>query len=581
MSHCIVRAERLKTKESMATTCEKNHVDSHAPEPINIHKNIPKTLNSESNGTPYWYSAQTGIYRSLHPSVELPSHPFLDVVSFIFSHNHGGVSALVDSKSGFSISYPELGFLVNSMAAGLHGMGVSQGDVALILLPNSVYFPVIFLGLLSVGAVAATMNPLSTLAEIKKQLLAFDHCNIALAFATPDRVKNLESALGIPVIGIPESSNLDSPADNSGSVFRKLISTDPKSAPNPKIRQQDTAAILFSSGTSGGCKAVALTHANFIAMVELFVRFEASQYEYAATGNVYLDVLPMFHSTVVVMRKYEVGEVVRAVDRYGVTHFPVAPPLLVALTRKAKADKCSLKSLKQVSSGAAPLSISCIQDFVRTFPHVDFIQGYGMTESSAVGTRGLNTAKLRNYTSVGLLAPNMEARVVDWSSSISLTPTSMGELWLRGPAIMKGYLNNGEASKNAVDEDGWFHTGDIVYFDEDGYLYVHDRLKEMIKYKGFQIAPADLESVLMSHPHITDAAVTSASNEEVGEIPVAFVVKTEGSGLSHAAVIDFVAKQVAPYKKVRRVYFTKSIPKSAQGKILRKELRTLLITSKI
>nr|GMC55935.1 4-coumarate--CoA ligase-like 6 [Ipomoea batatas] len=581
MSHCIVRAERLKTKESMATTCEKNHVDSHAPEPINIHKNIPKTLNSESNGTPYWYSAQTGIYRSLHPSVELPSHPYLDVVSFIFSHNHGGVSALVDSKSGFSISYPELGFLVNSMAAGLHGMGVSQGDVALILLPNSVYFPVIFLGLLSVGAIAATMNPLSTLAEIKKQLLAFDHCNIALAFATPDRVKNLESALGIPVIGIPESSNLDSPADNSGSVFRKLISTDPKSAPNPKIRQQDTAAILFSSGTTGGCKAVALTHANFIAMVELFVRFEASQYEFPATANVYLDVLPMFHVTVVVMRKYEVGEVVRAVDRYGVTHFPVAPPLLVALTRKAKADKCSLKSLKQVSSGAAPLSISCIQDFVRTFPHVDFIQGYGMTESSAVGTRGFNTSKLRNYTSVGLLAPNMEARVVDWSSSISLPPTSMGELWLRGPAIMKGYLNNGEASKNAVDDDGWLHTGDIVHFDEDGYLYVHDRLKEIIKYKGFQIAPADLEAVLMSHPDIVDAAVTSAHSEEVGEIPVAFVVKKQGSELSQADVIHFVAKQVAPYKKVRRVYFRKSIPKSAAGKILRKELRNLLITSKM
>nr|GMC50220.1 4-coumarate--CoA ligase-like 6 [Ipomoea batatas] len=581
----------------MATTFAKTHVESYAPEPINIHKNILKTLNSESNSSPYWYSAETGIYRSLHPSVELPSHPFLDVVSFIFSHNHAGVSALVDSKSGFSISYPELRSLVNSMAAGLHGMGVSQGDVALILLHNSVYFPVIFLGLLSVGAVAATMNPLSTLAEIKKHLLAFDHYNIRLAFATPDRVENLGSALGIPVIGLPEISNLDSPGNNSCSVFRELISSDPKLAPNPRIRQQDTAAILFSSGTTGGCKAVVLTHANFIAMVELFVRFEASQYEYAATGNVYLDVVPMFHvyglslfvmgllslgSTVVVMRKYDIEDVVRAIDRYGVTHFPMAPPLLVALTRKAKAAaNCSLKSLKQVSCGAAPVSIASIQDFVHTFPHIDFIQGYGMTESSAVGTRGFNTSKLRNHTSVGLLAPNMEARVVDWTSGSSLPPNSMGELWLRGPGIMKGYLNNGEASKNAVDEDGWLHTGDIVYFDEDGYLYVHDRLKEMIKYKGFQIAPADLESVLMSHPHITDAAVTSASNEEVGEIPVAFVVKTEGCGLSQAAVIDFVAKQVAPYKKVRKVYFTKSIPKSAQGKILRKELRTLLITSKI
>ncbi|XP_019152882.1 PREDICTED: 4-coumarate--CoA ligase-like 6 isoform X2 [Ipomoea nil] len=577
----------------MANTCAKIHVDSRAPEPINIHENISKIRNSaaEKGRRSCFYSSETGIYRSKHPSVHLPSDPFLDVVSFILSRNHGGLSALVDSQSGFSISYPELRSLVNSMAAGLHRMGVSQGDVALILLPNSIYFPVIFLGLLSVGAVAATMNPLSTLSEIKKQ--SFD-CNVRLAFATPDRVQNLGSTLGIPVIGLPESLNLDSP-------FRKLISSDPKLAPTPRIRQQDTAAVLFSSGTTGGCKAVALTHANFIAMVELFVRFEASQYEYPATANVYLDVLPMYHvyglslfvmgllslgSTVVVVRKYEVDEVVRAIDRYGVTHFPVAPPLLVALTRKAKADKCGLKSLKQVSSGAAPISITCIQNFVRTFPHIDFIQGYGMTESTAVGTRGFNTAKLRNYTSVGLLAPNMEARVVDLSSGgggSSLPPTSMGELWLRGPAIMKGYLNNGEASKNAVDDDGWLHTGDIVHFDEDGYLYVHDRLKEMIKYKGFQIAPADLEAVLMSHPDIVDAAVTSAQSEEVGEIPVAFVVKKKGSevSLSQANVIDFVAKQVAPYKKVRRVYFTKSIPKSASGKILRKELRNLLITSKI
>ncbi|KAL0312398.1 UNVERIFIED_CONTAM: 4-coumarate--CoA ligase-like 6 [Sesamum radiatum] len=571
----------------------KAHVNFQGSEVDEENEEIKESFISRSSrlSFPCWYSPETGVYQSKYPPVNLPREPFLDVVSFIFSQKHDGVNALIDSLSGFSVSYSQLFTLVKSVASGLHNMGVKQGDVILFLLPNSVCFPIVFLGALSVGAVVTPTNPLSSLSEIKRQVL---DSNASLAFSILDRVDELFGALrGCRVIGVPEILNFDSlPSDYS--VFLKLVSSDPRMAPRPKIMQQDTAAILYSSGTTGRAKGVMLTHGNFISMMELFVRFEASLYDYPSSANVYLAVVPMFHVyglslfvmgllslgiTVVAMKKFDADEMVRAIDRYGVTHLHAVPPLLTALTRKAKrADGNSFRSLKQVSCGAAPLSEKSINEFIEALPHVDFIQGYGMTESTAVATRGYNTAKVKKYNSVGLLSPNVQAKVVDWVTGSHLPPGSVGELWLRTPGTMKGYLNNREATTAAIDNDGWLHTGDIVYFDQEGYLYIIDRLKEMIKYKGYQIAPADLEAVLISHPEVLDAAVTGARDEEAGEIPVAFVVLKDGSSVSGTALLDYVAKQVAPYKKVRKVYFRTSIPRSAAGKILRRELRSLLVS---
>ncbi|KAK4557142.1 hypothetical protein RGQ29_007061 [Quercus rubra] len=537
---------------------------------------------------PQWYSPETGIYSSTFPNRYVPSDPFLDVVSFIFSHKHTGVSALIDSSTGSSISYPELYPLVQAMASGLyHSMGVRQGDVVLVLLPNSIYYPIVFLGIASLGAIATTMNPLSSTPEIKKRIT---DCNVSLAFTASEKVDTLQ-AFGVPAIGVPDNVNLDR-KKTSFSAFYKLISGDFDLPPKPVIKQQDTVALIYSSGTTGVSKGAMLTHGNFIAMVELFIRFEASLYPHESTvDNVHLAVLPMFHiyglaifvlglfsvgSSIVVVKKFDLNEVIKSIDRYKVTHFPLVPPLLTALTKKAKdSGGSSFKSLKQVSCGAAPLSsIKVVEDLKQALPHVDFIQGYAMTESAGIGTRGFNTEKIRNYTSIGLLAPNTQAKVVDWNTSSSVPPGSTGELWLRGPGIMKGYLNNVEATMATVDKDGWLHTGDIVSIDHDGYIFVKERLKEIIKYKGFQIAPADLEAVLISHPEILDVAVTAILDEKSGEIPVAFVVKKHGSRLSEAAVMDYVAEQVAPYKKVRKVVFTNSIPRSAAGKVLRRQLRS-------
>ncbi|XWS62244.1 hypothetical protein CRYUN_Cryun07bG0193700 [Craigia yunnanensis] len=296
------------------------------------------------------------------------------------------------------------------MASGLHHLGVSQGDVVLLLLPNSVDFPIIFLSVLYLGAIVATMNPLSNILEIKKQIA---DCSVRFAFTLLEKVDKLKN-LGVHAIGVPEKVDLD--AEKIGFLpFYKLIGGQFGKAPRPVIRQHDTAAIMYSSGTTGVIKGVVLTHGNFIAMIELFVRFEASH--------------------IVIMRRFDASELVKIIDNYGVTHFPVVPPILTTLTMRAK-GVCE-NSLKQVSCGAAPSSRKTIEGFLEALPHVDFIQGYGMTESTAIGTRGFNNEEHHKYSSIGLLALNMQVKVVDWNSGSSLPPGYYGELWLRGPAIMQ------------------------------------------------------------------------------------------------------------------------------------------------
>lgn len=332
-----------------------------------------------------WFSPETGIYTSKHAPHDLPSDPFLDAVSFLFSHQHNGVSALVDSSSASSISYSQLFPLVKSVASGLRKIGVSQGDVVLLLLPNSIYYPIIFLGVLYLGAIVTPLNPLSSLSEIRKIIV---DCGVSIAFTVLENVRTLDP-LGFPIIAVP--GNFRDLKHYGYLDFYNLVSGKFDLFPRPLVKQDDTAAIMYSSGTTGVSKGVILTHRNLISMIEHFVRFEASQYEYPSSKNVYLAALPMFHiyglslfatgllslgSTVIIMRKkFDIHEVIKVIGKYRVTHFPAVPPMLTALTKMVKRINASyLRSLIQVSCGAAPSSRKLIEDFVHALPNVDFIQ---------------------------------------------------------------------------------------------------------------------------------------------------------------------------------------------------------------
>jgi len=200
------------------------------------------------------------------------------------------------------------------------------------------------------------------------------------------------------------------------------------------------------------------------------------------------------------------------------------------------------------------------------------MQGYGLTESNGTVSSTITDEENRHYGTAGLLAAHMEAKVVDTTTGKDMPPNHKGELWLRGPTIMKGYFGNDEATESTLDSEGWLKTGDLCYIDDEGFLFVVDRIKELIKYKAFQVAPAELEELLLSNQDIIDAAVIPYPDHEAGQIPMAFVVRKTDSNLCEDDVINFVAKQVSPYKKIRRVAFVNSIPKSPAGKILRKDL---------
>ncbi|HEX5096196.1 MAG TPA: AMP-binding protein, partial [Acidimicrobiia bacterium] len=253
-----------------------------------------------------------------------------------------------------------------------------------------------------------------------------------------------------------------------------------------------------------------------------------------------------------------------------ITRSFIAPPVAVALAKHPIVDNYDLSSLEQIFSGAAPLSAELALEVGKRLG-CEVVQGYGMTELSPVSH--LTPKGQFKPGSVGVTAPNTETMIVDPATQGPLGIDADGEVWVRGPQVMAGYLNNPKATADTIDRDGWLHTGDIGHIDEDGHLYIVDRLKELIKYKGFQVAPAELEALLLTHPSVADAAVIGRPDEACGEIPIAFVVLKPDQTCTEDDIKTFVAGQVATYKQLREVHFIDAVPKSASGKILRRVLR--------
>ncbi|KAL9249339.1 4-coumarate:CoA ligase 1-like protein [Drosera capensis] len=279
------------------------------------------------------------------------------------------------------------------------------------------------------------------------------------------------------------------------------------------------------------------------------------------------------------MQKFEIIKLMELVVKYNATIAPFVPPIVLAIAKSPDVDKYDLSCIRLIMSGAAPMGKE-LEDIVRAkLPNAILGQGYGMTEAGPVLSMCLAFAKepmeVKSGSS-GTVVRNAEPKIIDPETGASLPRNQPGEICIRGSQIMKGYLNDLIATKNTIDKDGWLHTGDVGYVDDDDEIFIVDWLKELIKYKGFQVAPAELEGMLINHPNISDAAVVAMKDKADGEVAVAFVVRSNGSQISEDDIKHFISKQVVFYKRIGRVFFVDSIPKLPSGKILRKEPRARL-----
>ena len=509
--------------------------------------------------------------RSPHPDVDIPDEP---LTRFVLGRARelGDKPALIDAPSGRTLTYGQLVDAVERVAAGLAERGFGRGDVFAHYAPNLPEYAVAFHAVASLGGVNTTANPLLTTDELAAQLV---DCSASLLVTVPAM---LDKAMAAAERAGVEEVFVYGEADGA-TPFARLLEA---RAPVPQVRidpASDLAALPYSSGTTGLPKGVMLTHRNLVANILQI----ASAHTTSAEDRV-LAVLPFFHiyglvvvlhkalsrgATLVTMPRFELPGFLGAIQDHRVTRLYVVPPIVLALARHPVVGDYDLSSVRIVLCGAAPLSPELEAACAKRLG-CRVLQGYGLTETSPVTHVVPEVAAGRKPGSIGPPLASTECRVVDLKTGVDAAPGRPGELWIRGPQVMKGYLNNPQATADTIDEDGWLHTGDIGRVDEDGWFTIVDRLKEMIKYKAYQIAPAELEAVLLEHPAIADTAVIGIADEEAGEVPKAFVVASRA--LAADEVSAFVAERVAPYKKLRAVEFVDEIPKSPSGKILRRLL---------
>nr|AYP74781.1 4-coumarate--CoA ligase [Asarum heterotropoides] len=532
-------------------------------------------------------SPKDHIFRSKLPDIYIPNHLPLHTYCFENIDSFRARPCLINGPTGDVYTYSDVELTARKVAAGLHKLGVEKGHVIMLLLPNSPEFIFAFLGASFRGAISTTANPFYTPNEIAKQATACDAKLVVTQACHVDKVRHVAEERGMKIVVI------DSPTPAGCLHFSELSGADEAELPEVEINADDVVALPYSSGTTGLPKGVMLTHRGQVTSVAQQVDGDNPNL-YFHSEDVVLCVLPLFHiyslnsvllcglrvgAAILIIQKFEIVSLMELVQKYKVTIAPIVPPIVLAIAKSPAIDCYDLSSIRAVMSGAAPMGKE-LEDTVRAkLPNAKLGQGYGMTEAGPVLSMCLAFAKEPfeiKSGSCGTVVRNAELKISDPETGASLPRNQAGEICIRGAQIMKGYLNDPEATQRTIDKDGWLHTGDIGLVDDDDEIFIVDRLKELIKYKGFQVAPAELEAMLITHPKIADAAVVSMKDDNAGEVPVAFVVKSNGSEITEDEIKQFISKQVVFYKRINRVFFSESIPKAPSGKILRKDLRAKL-----
>jgi acyl-CoA synthetase (AMP-forming)/AMP-acid ligase II len=511
------------------------------------------------------------IHKSLLPEVEIPN---ISITEFILreADRVPDREALIDGPTGRTYTYGQLKAMIYSFAGGLAAKGLGKGDTIALMAPNIPEFAIVFHGAAVAGVAVSTINPTYTADEVKFQINDSQSqllVTIGMFLETSQLAIEGTAVSEIVIIG---------DAQEGTTAFTALFG-EPIAQVEIDPREQ-VVVLPYSSGTTGLPKGVMLTHHNLVS--NLMQVEDALEVE---DGEIVLAVLPFFHiygmqvlmneflsrgSTIVTVPRFDLEQTLSIIQERKITRFFVVPPIVLALAKHPMIDQYDLSSLKQVFSGAAPLGAELGEEAAARID-CSVVQGFGMTELSPVSHISLEGRSKPG--TVGLTAPNTEIRIVDPETGEDQDFDGIGELWIRGPQVMKGYLNNPSATEITIDPDGWLKTGDIGFIDSEGFVSIVDRLKELIKYKGFQVAPAELEALLLTHPAIADAAVIGVPDTEAGEIPRALVVVRPGQEVSAVDITAFMEGHVAKYKVIHDVVFIDEVPKSASGKILRRMLR--------
>ncbi|RKP08854.1 hypothetical protein THASP1DRAFT_15061 [Thamnocephalis sphaerospora] len=538
------------------------------------------------------------VYKSHIPDIPIPTE---DIYHYIFElperQSQQDVEIFIDADTGRTTTVAQLRRNTRRFAGALQTkVGAKRGQIVAMCAPNSIDFPIATLGTLAAGLIVTTSNPAFHLDELTEQFKDSRPNYIVADYTALEKVKAAAAVIGIPdehifVIGAPDGRTT-MPVFEGHTTLYGLLDGAPEDAPlvrlTPEEQAVTTAFICYSSGTTGKPKGVQITHRNTVANFCQYMAAERSWWDQLPTQDMLIGVLPFFHiyglhvlihvpilrrAPIVVMRRFQIPQFFELIQRYRVTFIFAVPPICLALAKHPLVEQYDMSSLREVICGAAPLGTE-IAVAVRERLNVVVRQGLGMTEVSPL-SHILSATEVVDGSS-GQLLPNITAKVIDEEGN-EVAPGEAGEMCVRGPNIMKGYLNKPEETAAMIDADGYLHTGDVVRVDENGHFFVVDRIKELIKYKGFQVAPAELEALIQTHDAVADAAVIQVQcPEQATELPKAYVAlkATHQDTTTAQQIMDYVTERVAPYKKLRGgVEFIDVIPRSPSGKILRRLLR--------